>query len=171
MGRRAGSACCGTSWSICRGDAWKSLLLRLVALPHWFNPAAWWTVTRLDEAAEWACDAAACGRDPAAAADYARSLLTLDELAGRHVLWHPAAWGRGLSQRIRRLAAGQPLEDTIMKRIIVIGVALCLIAALGVRPELVAKARAAAEEKGDSVVAGLPTEPLRDRRSPTKGET
>jgi len=34
-----------------RADAWKSLLVRLLAVPHWFNPAAWWAVHKFDEAA------------------------------------------------------------------------------------------------------------------------
>ena len=39
-----------------RGDVWKSLAVRVLMLPHWFNPAAWWAVRRFDEAGEWACD-------------------------------------------------------------------------------------------------------------------
>ncbi len=39
-----------------RGDLWKSIGIRLLALPHWFNPFAWLAVRRFDEAAEWACD-------------------------------------------------------------------------------------------------------------------
>ena len=125
-----------------RGDVWKSLLMRLAALPHWFNPAAWWALRRLDEAAEWDCDAAARGESPGATAEYARSLLALDELAGRHALYRPAAWGRGLSQRIRRLVAGQPVEDTIMKKLVVIVVALGLVAVFAVRFYPVANVRA-----------------------------
>ncbi|HEV3138622.1 MAG TPA: M56 family metallopeptidase, partial [Pirellulales bacterium] len=25
-----------------RGDVWKSLVVRMLALPHWFNPVSWW---------------------------------------------------------------------------------------------------------------------------------
>src|SRR5262249_54471037 len=35
-----------------RGDLWKSLVARLLALPHWFNPLAWRAGRRFDEAAE-----------------------------------------------------------------------------------------------------------------------
>ena len=39
-----------------RGDGIKSLAVRLLALPQWFNPLAWTVVRRFDECAEWACD-------------------------------------------------------------------------------------------------------------------
>ena len=79
-----------------RGDVWKSLAARLLALPHWFNPASWWAVRRFDEAAEWACDRAAAGDE--AATEYARVLVRLGEVACvRHGLWlggpGPAAGG------------------------------------------------------------------------------
>ncbi len=44
-----------------RGDLWKSAIIRLMALPHWFNPLAWWIVRNLDECAEWLCDDEATG--------------------------------------------------------------------------------------------------------------
>ncbi|MEN6492771.1 MAG: M56 family metallopeptidase, partial [Thermoguttaceae bacterium] len=149
-----------------RGDVWKSLLMRLAALPHWFNPAAWWALEHLDEAAEWACDSAARGDSPMAAAEYARSLLALDELAGRHALYRPAAWGRGLSQRIRRLVAGQPVEDTVMKRLVVIGVASGLVAAFAVRFDPVANVRAEGEKTGSSVAVSEMAEPAPEAKKP-----
>ena len=39
-----------------RCDLWKSLLIRVLSLPQWFNPAAWMAIRAFDEAAEWACD-------------------------------------------------------------------------------------------------------------------
>ncbi len=42
-----------------RRDVWKSLAVRALALPHWFNPLVWHCVRRFDECAEWACDEAA----------------------------------------------------------------------------------------------------------------
>ena len=69
-----------------RGDLWKSLAARVLALPHWFNPAAWWAVRRFDEAAEWACDrAAAADESPTS---YAKALLRIGETApARRSLW------------------------------------------------------------------------------------
>ena len=72
-----------------RGDVWKSLAVRLLALPHWCNPAAWWAVRHFDEAAEWACDRAAAGDEPAAA--YAKALLRLGEATARKPRTAPPA--------------------------------------------------------------------------------
>ena len=44
-----------------RGDLQKTLLVRLLALPHWFNPFAWLASRRFAECAEWACDRTAVG--------------------------------------------------------------------------------------------------------------
>ncbi|OHB70932.1 MAG: hypothetical protein A2V70_19560 [Planctomycetes bacterium RBG_13_63_9] len=44
-----------------RGDLWTMLLARLLVLPHWFNPFAWWALRRQAECAEWACDQVAGG--------------------------------------------------------------------------------------------------------------
>lgn len=41
----------------CRGDLTKSLVVRGLALLHWFNPLTWWAAWTFDECAEWACDA------------------------------------------------------------------------------------------------------------------
>ena len=49
---------------LARRDLVKSICVRLLMLPHWFNPLAWLAVRRFDEAAEWACDEAAKGTDP-----------------------------------------------------------------------------------------------------------
>ena len=85
-----------------RGDLWKSLLVRLLMLPHWFNPFAWWAVRRFDDAAEWACDEAGRGVSHETVREYAKALLQLNETVHAHLWHHPAAWGRGLSARIQR---------------------------------------------------------------------
>jgi cobalt-zinc-cadmium efflux system membrane fusion protein len=120
-----------------RGDVWKSLAARVLALPHWFNPLAWWAVRRFDEAAEWACDRAATADEPATA--YAKALLRLGEAAGRHPSYSPAARGRTLSRRIRRVLARTPQEDSIAKKTLFAVAALLIGAAALVRVELVAK--------------------------------
>ncbi|HEV3024045.1 MAG TPA: M56 family metallopeptidase, partial [Pirellulales bacterium] len=58
-------------------DVWKSLAARLLALPHWFNPFAWWTVRNFDEGAEWACDDAVRTAAPEKASALGRALLQL----------------------------------------------------------------------------------------------
>ena len=56
-----------------RHDVWKSLAMRILALPHWFNPLVWHIVRRFDESTEWACDEAAAGAAPDRIPDYARA--------------------------------------------------------------------------------------------------
>jgi len=75
-----------------RGDVWKSLAVRLLALPHWFNPAAWWAVRRFDEAAEWACDEAAVVRGQRQT-EFALTLLTLAETSLGGGSFHPETVG------------------------------------------------------------------------------
>ena len=149
-----------------RGDVWKSLAARLLALPHWFNPLAWLAARQFDEAAEWACDAAARGDSPAAAAQYAQSLLTLNQWAGRWTLYRPAAWGRGTSQRIRRLVCPNFTEDTIVKKILVLGAAFILAAVCLIRVELVAKEpvdkEPALTKGGDAIPTALAAENIED---------
>ena len=120
-----------------RGDVWKSLAVRLLALPHWFNPLAWFAVRRFDEAAEWACDLAATGE--ASATGYAKALLRLGEAASRHPSYMPAARGRTLATRIRRLLARQPQDDAAAKKFFIVAVGIGVAIAALVRVELVAK--------------------------------
>ncbi|MBI2827314.1 MAG: hypothetical protein HYX69_21790 [Planctomycetia bacterium] len=124
-----------------RCDVWKSLAARVLALPHWFNPFAWWAVRRFDEAAEWACDQAAASDEYLTA--YAAALVRLGEAVGRHASYSPAARGRTLAGRVRRLLALQRTEDSAMKRIVLVAAAMCLAALVLVRVELVAKEPAA----------------------------
>src|SRR5208283_2249421 len=56
-----------------RSDLWRLLLVRLLALPHWFNPFAWWAVHQITQSAEWACDEAAAGRKPEEAVEFAKA--------------------------------------------------------------------------------------------------
>ena len=44
-----------------RRDLIKSTMVRLLTLPHWFNPLSWLAAGWFDEAAEWACDEVAKG--------------------------------------------------------------------------------------------------------------
>jgi beta-lactamase regulating signal transducer with metallopeptidase domain len=138
---------------LARGDVGKSLLARLAALPHWFNPLAWYAVRQFDEAAEWACDAAATRAGRAETAEYAKALLLLGETAVPWAVPGPAARGRGLSQRIRRIIHPRTTEDPLMKKLLVIGVALALVVACLIRLELVAGRPPAAAAGGDEAAA------------------
>ena len=128
-----------------RGDLWKSLAARVLALPHWFNPAAWWAVRRFDEAAEWACDLAATGDEPATA--YARALVRIGETAGTRTAYGHAIRGRTLAARVRRLLAAGPAEDTRRKKVALAALAVCLVIVPLVKVELVAKEPAQSPEQ------------------------
>lgn len=162
-----------------RGDIVKSFLVRLLALPHWFNPLAWVAARRFEDAAEWACDEAALvptageGEDQAVAT-YARALVSLHETSLRYprftgseaALQHPV-FGQNLSRRVTRLLNFNPLDnkDSIMKKTLVPAVCLLLICTAFVQVRLVAKntepdaprtvpvANFAAEKDGPKAVA------------------
>jgi len=160
-----------------RGDVWKSLAARVLALPHWFNPAAWWAVRRFEEAAEWACDEAAVagGREQT---DYARALLVLAESSAGGGSCHPAASRWNLSARVRRLLSPSNVKDSIMKKAILLVMALALVALCLIRIDLVAKTPDDEEPpgatgvspvpspKGDSPIFSPPAAPKKSGQSP-----
>ena len=111
-----------------RGDVWKSLAIRALALPHWFNPFAWWAVRTFDECGEWACDDVATGPEPTAGAAYARVLLQLVEAGHRRPSFGFSARGSSLATRVRRLLQPRPAGEPMRIRLIVLGVLLVLAA-------------------------------------------
>lgn len=101
-----------------RHDLWKSLAIRVLALPQWFNPLVWFAVRRFDEAAEWACDDAAAATD-AGRLTFAASLLQSAEYAiAPYPASAPAARGV-LTRRIHRLVSPRFKEESKMKLLIV----------------------------------------------------
>ncbi len=118
-----------------RQDVWKSLAVRVLALPHWFNPVSWLAVRRFDEAAEWACDQAATGDEPT---EYAKILMRLGELANSPLRFGSAMSRRPLAARIRRLVSFPPPEDSAMKKALLLALVVCLLSAAVVRVQLVA---------------------------------
>ena len=73
-----------------------------MALPHWFNPFAWFAVRRFERSAEWACDQLAAG-DEVSATDFANTLLKVCESTKSYGLMVPAARGSSVHRRVRRL--------------------------------------------------------------------
>jgi beta-lactamase regulating signal transducer with metallopeptidase domain/multidrug resistance efflux pump len=138
-----------------RGDVWKSLAARLLALPHWFNPIAWLAVRRFDDAAEWACDRAATADAPAT--ELAKVLVRLGQSPATFG-YGSAARGRTLAARIRRLLAGAPKEDSNMKKTVLLALGVLLVALSAVQLNLVAREPAAADAKSEDR-ATEPTEP------------
>jgi len=101
-----------------RRDLWKSLAIRVLALPQWFNPLVWIAIRRFDEAAEWACDDAAAATD-AGRLTFAASLLQSAEYAvAPYPASAPAARGV-LTRRIHRLVSPRFKEESKMKLLIV----------------------------------------------------
>ncbi|BBO30631.1 M56 family metallopeptidase [Lacipirellula parvula] len=127
-----------------RNDLWKSLAIRVLALPQWFNPLAWLAVRRFDEAAEWACDDAAA-RNANDRLAFANSLLQSAEYAlAPYPASAPAARGT-LTRRIRRLVSPRFKEESKMKLLLV--------------PTLLVVAAAAQTIRIERVAAELPQQP------------
>lgn len=139
-----------------RGDIWTSLVARVLALPHWFNPAAWWAARQFDEAAELACDRAAAGDD--ATTDYASALVRLGQVGPQATFYGTAARGRSLAARIRRVLAGPSTDDSLMKKALLIAGVLSLAAASVVQIDLVAQ-----QPTADIKKSAEETEPIKTK--------
>ena len=122
-----------------RGDLWKSLFVRLLALPHWFNPLAWWAVRRFEECGEWACDGRAADDNTQSSAAFAKALLRLGTV-GTQPSYHFGAAGRGaLARRIRRLLRQERTEDSTMKKALLFACLISLGVIGAIRFQLVAR--------------------------------
>jgi len=137
-----------------RYDVWKSLGIRILAMPHWFNPLVWWVVKQFDQCAEWACDEAARKAAPERVSDYADALLQLGNSSKRRLLVSLLARDHGLAFRIRRLLTSTRWEDSRMKKIsiavLVVGISLLSVLEL----QLVAEERSRDPEVDGSLVGG-----------------
>lgn len=148
-----------------RGDAWKSIVFRLVALPHWFNPVAWWVVRRLDECSEWACDSAV-GSSGADVNGYVRTLLKLGSGQSHSESLATSARGGRLYNRIKRLLSHANGKDRTMKKWLLLGIALALVGLNVVRPELVAQEPDRPGDGGSSIAPSAADETNRDKPTP-----
>ena len=86
-----------------RGDLWKNLVVRLLALPQWFNPLVWLAVRRFEEAGEWACDEQVACSEDGAATDYARVLVSVADYSTTVPCGAVGLSGGVLSRRVKRL--------------------------------------------------------------------
>lgn len=103
-----------------RRDIWRLLAVRLLALPHWFNPVAWWAARQFEAATEAACDEAACGGNALEAVGYAKALLYLSErLSNRHAQALSLSGG-SLSERIRRILSPEFQKEPQMSRFLIL---------------------------------------------------
>ncbi len=137
-----------------RGDLWKSLAVRLLALPQWFQPGSWWAVRRFEECGEWACDEAAA-RTEVERLEYARALRRLVALrlpvhaVGKCAHSHP------LVCRVRGLLTSPSKEKRFMRTNLMLSVAAGLLAIGAVRVQLVAQEPADAKEAAKQKIEQL----------------
>jgi beta-lactamase regulating signal transducer with metallopeptidase domain len=137
-----------------RGDPWKSLVVRLLALPQWFNPGAWWAVRMFDQCGERSCDQEAAG-EVAERLEFARALTQLAAL--RHPVHAVGACAHShpLVCRVRCLLESPDLEIHSMRKVVLLAVAVALFLVGAVRVELVAKAGEATKESLQEKMAQL----------------
>jgi len=141
-----------------RGDILKSWLAGLLALPSWFNPAAWWALRTFRECGEHGCDLAAVA-SPRERLDYARALRRLvaahapEQAAGHCAHSHP------LVSRVRFLLTSPDVENPVMKKAFLLIAVLTLLAVHCVHVQLVAKevtwTKASAKQRVEDLDAQL----------------
>ena len=125
-----------------RRDLWRSLLVRLLALPHWFNPFAWLAVRRFEEASEWACDEAATNSSIETGCQFAELLISLTKNRDFRpvVAGQPLTSNKSLKERITRLVQGDEHPHcSLWRTSIVLTVPCFLLAAAIVDVRLVAQ--------------------------------
>jgi beta-lactamase regulating signal transducer with metallopeptidase domain len=137
-----------------RHDLLKSLLVRALALPHWFNPFAWLAVREFDEAGEWLCDDRAT--EALSATEYAKTLLKFCERPVPRAWPTTAARGSGVAARIHRLISLQTKEDSTVKKLILALGAALLFMISATRIEFVAQAAPESDSKSEQVTAASP---------------
>ncbi|HEY2411819.1 MAG TPA: M56 family metallopeptidase [Pirellulaceae bacterium] len=142
-----------------RRDIWRQFAVRLLVLPHWFNPVAWWAARQFEAASEAACDETACGDNSLHAIGYAKALLTLNERAGLRYAQALSISGSSLTERIRRVLCPE-FKESQMSRFLVLsslmlltGLATIRIQAAGQAPP--AKSETAKNDAGSSNAASL----------------
>lgn len=132
-----------------RRDLWRSLLVRLLALPHWFNPFAWLAVRRFEEAAEWACDEAATKSSIETGCEFAELLLSLTKKSGFQpvVAGQPLTSNKSIKERIARLVQSDDHPPrSLLRTLIMLAVPCFLLAASAIDVRLVAQSEAPSTE-------------------------
>ena len=91
-------------------DIWKYIFVRILLLPHWFNPISWMIVRRFDQATKHICDDEVIHHYPEAAAKISESLKKLKALPNHAALDHQLEFSFGcefdeksVQQRIDRI--------------------------------------------------------------------
>lgn len=114
-----------------RGDVWKALCYRLIASLQWFNPLAWLAAHKLAECAEWSCDEQVRTSNDGESTCYVRALLEFSMPSHGVPSLVPTAAGHSLVRRAERLLTPTFMEDSRMKKAILV-LALATLAILNV---------------------------------------
>ncbi len=121
-----------------RHDVWKSFFVRILGLPHWFNPVAHYAAARFDEAAEQLCDREAFSRQREGIQEFARILLLLHENAPTHFVVRQSIFGRDLKRRVACLLQNSTeTKVSLMKKTLLISGTLAMLLFTLVRFEFV----------------------------------
>ena len=145
-----------------RGDLWWTLLARLLACVHWFNPFAWWAARRYEAQSEFACDTAAAAGDPAG---FSQLLVQLASGRSRRVVGVQSVAAGRVYERVERLVTRTGSQGGWRSAVPVV-VALFAVTMLSVRIEAVEPA--AADTRNDVAAsnrADSPADAVDDRRS------
>jgi beta-lactamase regulating signal transducer with metallopeptidase domain len=129
-----------------RGDLWRQLAMRLLVLPHWFNPVAWWAARQFEAASEAACDEAACGGDPQLAISYSKALLILNQRLGIRYAPALAISGGSLTERIRRVLHPEFHKESQMSRVMILSAMILLISLATIRIQAAGQSPASESE-------------------------
>ena len=89
-----------------RGDLRWLIVARLATIIHWFNPLAHFAAAKLEEAAEWSCDAWATKTDASSAVHLARALVRFLENGQTYYPLASAVGGASMKSRLVRLVSG-----------------------------------------------------------------
>ncbi len=116
-----------------RGDVWRQLAMRLLVLPHWLNPVAWWAARQFEAANEAACDDAACGGEELLAISYSKALLILNERPGIRYAQALAISGSSLTERIRRILHPEFQKESQMSRFLILSAMIVLTSLATIR--------------------------------------
>jgi beta-lactamase regulating signal transducer with metallopeptidase domain len=146
-----------------RGDIWRQLAVRLLVLPHWFNPVAWWAARQFEAAGEAACDEVACGDDPLEAISYSKALLLLNEHLGVRYAQALAISGGSLTERIRRVLHPEYREESQMSKVLILSVMILLAGLATIRIQAADQAPTSKSEAAENEAAKAPGVTLRRR--------
>lgn len=143
-----------------RGDLWRQLAMRLLALPHWFNPVAWWAARQFEAASEAACDEVACSGEELQAISYAKVLLVLNETIlnkrlGIRYAQALAISGSSLTERIRRILHPEFQKESQMSRFLILSAMIVLAGLATIRIRAADQQPPAKNEPAGSNTASL----------------